>query len=314
MNKPEIYIDGMNLFLRHFTANPSVSLQNVNCGGIVGMLNNIQTLCENFTPSKLVVVWEGGGSTRRRNIDKNYKNRRRPVKLNRNDDIPNTIENRNFQIATLISIIKHTPARQIYVEDCEADDVISYLCFKNKNKEKIIVSSDKDYYQLISENTKIWSPNQKKIIDTEAVKEKFGVLPSNFCLARTMVGDQSDGFKGVKGVGFGTIRKIFPELNSCNDMSINDIIVKTNKLIQEGSKLKSLNNIINSVDEIKKIYSLSILESGLLSGSQIKSINYQNTCEKSLNKFEVLKTLRKYGLNVFDPHKFFIVLKSSLEN
>lgn len=314
MKNPEIYIDGLNTFLRHFTANPSVSLQNFNCGGIVGLLKNIEKLVEMFGPSKVILVWEGGGSLRRRAIDPNYKDRRRPVLLNRNNNyIPDTVENRDFQIATIIEIISHTPVKQIYVSDCEADDVISYLCFKNKDKDKIIVSSDKDYYQLITPKTVVWSPNQKKVIDEDAIKEKFGILPENFCVARTLVGDQADGFKGAKGVGFATIRKLFPELLECNNVSLHDIIKKSNDLIENGCKSKSLKNIVSSKNDLEKIYKLSILETGLLSANQIKSIQFQENTEKTLDKFAVIKILHKYGLNVFDPNKFFTILKTSLE-
>lgn len=315
MNKPEIYIDGMNTFLRHFSANPSMSLHNTECGGIVGFLKNIQTLTEKFSPSNIVVVWEGGGSTKRRSISKSYKNNRRPVKLNRNNEfISGTVENRDDQLSTLIELIGKTLIKQIYVEDCEADDVISYLCYKNVDKEKIIVSSDKDYYQLINENTVVWSTNQKKIIDTEHVIEKFGVHPNNFTLARAMVGDQSDGLKGVKGVGFSTLRKLFPELKECNILYIDDIINKANNLILEGKKLKALKEIADSKDDIKKTYSLSILVSGLLSPHQIKAINFQEESDKINDKFGFIRILNKKGLNIFDPHKFFIVTKSSLEN
>ena len=49
MDRPEIYIDGLNVFMRHFAANPSKSLNGNLCGGIVGMLKNIQRLTEKFT-------------------------------------------------------------------------------------------------------------------------------------------------------------------------------------------------------------------------------------------------------------------------
>ena len=116
MNKPEIYIDGLNVFMRHFAANPSRSLNGQLCGGIVGMLKNIQYLSEKFKPEKIVIAWEGGGSLRRRSIDPNYKLGRRPIKLNRseyNEDIPDTIQNRNWQLQTLINILYKTPVTQI---------------------------------------------------------------------------------------------------------------------------------------------------------------------------------------------------------
>ena len=176
MKQPEIYIDGLNVFMRHFAANPSKSLNGQLCGGIFGMLKNIQHLSEKFKPSKIVVAWEGGGSLRRRNVDPNYKMGRRPIKLNRSEyheEFPETVDNRNWQLKTLVNILYRTPVTQIYVDDCEADDIISYLVkTKKQNIKKIIVTSDKDYYQLIDDNTQIWSPNKKHLIDQKYVIEK----------------------------------------------------------------------------------------------------------------------------------------------
>ena len=102
-----LLIAGLNLFTRHFIANPAVSETGEHAGGVVGFLNGIASLCEKFRPTKVVVVWEGGGSTRKRLIHSDYKKKRRPEKLNRyyENDIPNTVENRNRQIKILIEMI-----------------------------------------------------------------------------------------------------------------------------------------------------------------------------------------------------------------
>jgi len=317
MEKPEIYIDGLNVFMRHFAANPSKSLNGQLCGGIFGMLKNIQTLSEKFKPSKIVVAWEGGGSLRRRNIDPNYKMGRRPIKLNRseyNQDIPETVDDRNWQLKTLVNILYKTPVTQVYVDDCEADDVISYLVkTKKQNIKKIIVTSDKDYYQLIDDNTQIWSPNKKHLIDQKYVIEKWGISPTNFCAARCFAGDQSDGLKGVKGAGFKVMAKRFPDLSTCKEISCLDIINMSNKEIQNGSKLKLHSNIILEENDILKNWKLMYLDSAMLSASQIKSIEFQiENKEEKINKFDLLKMLNKEGLNGFDIHTFLLTLKAMI--
>ena len=316
MSKPEIYIDGLNVFMRHFAANPAKSMNGQLCGGIVGMLKNIQHLSERFSPQKIVIVWEGGGSVRRKSIDPNYKNGRRPVRLNRSEligDIPDTVENRDFQLKTLIKILYKTPLTQVYVNDCEADDVISYLCkTKKTSNKKIIVTSDKDYYQLIDENTKIWSPNKKVLIDSQYVMDKWKIKSENFCLARCFAGDQSDGLKGVKGAGFKVMVKRFPELGVCNNLSINDIIIKSRQEIENGSKLKVFKEIIESEKTLLKNWKLMYLDSAMVSADQVKAINYQyENKEERINKMELLKIMNQQGLNMFDIHTFFLTLKAS---
>ena len=315
--KPEIYIDGLNVFMRHFAANPSRSLNGQLCGGIFGMLRNIQHLYEKFKPNRVVVVWEGGGSLKRRNINPDYKDGRRPIRLNRsefNEDIPDTVENRDWQLKVLVKILYKTPVTQIYVNDCEADDVISYLtATKKENKNKIIVTSDKDYYQLINEHVKIWSPNKKTLIDEKYVLEKWGVTPINFCTARCFIGDQSDGLKGVKGAGFKVMSKRFPDLGTCKEMSINDIIGMATQESKNGSTLKLYKNIIDESKSIKQNWQLMYLDSLMISASQVKQINYQlENKDLSINKFELLKLLNKQGLNSFDVHTFLLTIKSSI--
>lgn len=317
MNKPVIYIDGLNVFMRHFAANPAKSLNGQLCGGIFGMLRNIQQLTERFKPEKIIVVWEGGGSFRRRAIDPNYKNNRRPVRLNRSeyhDDIPDTAENRNWQLKTLVKILYKTPVTQVYVDDCEADDVIAYLTkTKTENFEKIIATSDKDYYQLIDESTRVWSPNKKILIDEKYVLDKWGITPQNFCTARCFAGDQSDGIKGVKGAGLKVMLKRFPDLGVCKFVSHHDIINEAKDNIQNGSNLKLFENIIAGQSNVDKNWKLMYLDSAMLSADQIKKINFQiEQKEEKLNKFELLKLLNKNGLNGFDIHTFLLTIKSTL--
>lgn len=317
--KPIIYIDGLNVFMRHFAANPKKSLNNQLCGGIIGFLNNIESLSFKFNPQKIVVAWEGGGSLRRRNIDKNYKEGRRPVKLNRSSyysDIPDTSENRDNQLKLLIEILYETPITQIYVEDCEADDIISYLVkTKKQEKESIIVTSDKDYYQLLDDNTKIWSPNKKCLIDEKYVLEKWNIPAYNFCLARCFAGDISDGIKGIKGAGIKIMAKRFPELLLLKESSIHDVINESNKKVTSGCKIKLYRDIINNEPQLCKNWKLMYLDSAMLSADQIKKINHQFDNKLHIaNKLNLLKIMNREGLNFFNVHEFLISIKSCLRN
>ena len=315
--KPELLVDGLNVFMRHFAANPMRSLNGQLCGGIIGFLRNIEHLSAKFNPQKIVVAWEGGGSLRRRNIDPNYKEGRRPVKLNRSQyykELPDTSENRNDQLKILIEVLYETPVTQIYVSDCEADDIIAYLVKTKKTDDKnIIVTSDKDYYQLLNEQTKIWSPNKKQLIDDKYVLEKWGVPASNFCLARCFAGDVSDGIKGIKGAGIKSISKRFPDLIQNEATTIYDIINEANKKVTSGCKIKLFDNIINNESQLEKNWKLMYLDSAMLSADQIKKINHQfDLKEHKINKMNLLRILNREGLNSFDVHTFLIAIKSCL--
>ena len=314
MSSNIILVDALNFFMRHFAANPSTSENGEHVGGTVGFLKGSQLLIDNIHPTKVYIIWEGGGSLRRRSIYKNYKSGRRPVKLNRfySSDIPNTVNNRNYQINLITKLLALSGFPQLYVSDCEADDVIGYLV-KNKLKSQniTIVSSDKDYYQLLEKNrVKIWSPGQKKILTSDSIKEKFGISIENFCVARCFCGDTSDGLPGIKGAGFRTLLKRFPELGEEEFVSVEEIIKLSCQRSKE-SKLKLYHQIVSDAETARINWKLMNLDGVNLSGNQIKKINYRvDTIERKIDKINFMRVLLREGIKTFDANKFFMTARS----
>lgn len=307
-----ILIDALNLFTRHYVAHPAMNQNGEPIGGIIGFLYAIVNLSEKFKPRNIVVIWESGGSSKRRAIYADYKSQRRPQKLNRqyDDDLPDSIQNRNFQISFLIEVMKFLPICQIYVKDCEADDVIGYLSkYKLRNCRKLIVSSDRDFYQLLDEKALIYSPTWKKLVSYKEVLEKFSVSSSNFCLAKSICGDPSDNIPGVKGVGFKTLAKRFPILKNKESVTIQEIVNISKVSIDEGSKIKAYLNISESEDLIKRNWKLTYLDTKNLSHHQIKKINDTiDTFEPVRNKIGMMRHLISQGVQTFNVDRLFLSL------
>ena len=308
-SRPVLIVDGLNIFMRHFVVNPTLSESGFHVGGVVGFLNGLKNLASRIGPSKIIVVWEGGGSSRRRGIYKSYKQGRRPQRLNRyyEDDLPDTVENRDDQISLLIDLIKETPADQIYVPDCEADDVIAHLVqHKMINDRVVIASSDKDLYQLLSPKIIQWSPGQKKFINFRDVKDKFGISAENFCTARAFVGDPSDGIKGVPKVGFATLAKRFPEVTEPSFVSVDDIVEKSKKLL-ENTNLLAYNNIVEYEDIAKRNWKLMFLSTNTLSETQIRKVDFflEGVTKKTPNKIKFIRKIMKFGIKNFDIDGFY---------
>ena len=312
--KPLLIIDSLNLFTRHFIANPTISQNGDHIGGVVGFLKAIQLLSERFCPSNVYVIWEGGGSPRRRAIQSSYKNMRRPQKLNRfysEDEIPDTVENRNWQIAITIKLLNKAAVKQLYVSDCEADDVIAYMCNDVFSKrKKIIISSDKDLYQLIGDKTLQWSPGQKKIIDRDSVKERFEVYPENFCLVRSFVGDPSDNLRGVKGAGFKSMVKRFPEINE-RSLLISDLI-KLAEQKSQSSQLKLYSEITNNASVPMSNWKLMNLGIRNLSAFQIQKIegHLKSSDERKRDKLGFIREQNVIGIKNFDVERFFLATRN----
>ena len=307
-----LIIDGLNLFTRHFVAHPALGVNGQHVGGIVGFLYAMIKFAEDFKPTKLVVVWEGGGSKRKRDIYPDYKQKRRPAKLNRayDNDLPDTVQNRNHQVETLVKILSNTPVIQMYVPDCEADDVIGYITkYKFKDDRKLIVSSDKDFYQLLGHKTIIYSPTWKKLVTHKEVVEKFNISPENFCLAKSVCGDPADNIPGVKGVGFKTLAKRFPAFRSTESINVSDLVEMSEIMVSEGTKIKSIHSIIESRDLILRNWRLIYLDTGNLAPIQIKSIHeIIDTFSPRSNKIMTMKSLISEGIQTFNVDRLFLSL------
>ena len=310
LKSPVLIVDALNLFMRHFAANPTMNSQGQPAGGVAGFLKAIQLLSDKVEPSKIIVVWEGGGSLRRRAIYSEYKSSRKPQKLNRfyGDDIPTTGSNRDYQISLLIELLKCVPVNQIYVPDCEADDVIGYLAKYRFSDSCIILSSDKDFYQLLSSTVLQWSPGQKTFITPEKVSQKFGIPVHNFCTARCFGGDRSDNIPGIKGAGFKTLAKRIPEITGDEFVSVDTIIDLCNSR-SLSSKIKLYRDVMAEGDIPRRNWKLMYLDISNLSATQISKIDYIiDTFEPARNKIGLMRSLVREGLSTFDANSFFMSL------
>lgn len=304
-DRPILIIDSMNLFIRSYAAYPQMSQFGYQMGGCIGFLKKVKYLVDELQPRRVYVVWESGGSTKRRALYKEYKRGRRPVKLNRfyEDDIPDTDENKVHQTQVLVEVLKSTPICQLYAPDCEADDVMAWLCRgKFLKVEKIIASSDKDMYQLLDERTRQYSLDKKKLITMEDVYSEFHVMPWNFALAKTLCGDVSDNIPGVKGIGFKTAVKKIPMLATHQDLILQDIIDYCQSHAKDGPVLQRINE---STDQLKLNWRLVHLDSSSLTARQSQTIEKTiKEFKPQANKVAIIRTLLREGIQDFNVDSF----------
>ena len=284
----------MNFFVRHYMANPSMDKNGDLVGGTIGYLKALSALVNKHVPEKVYVIWEGGGSPRRRKIFPEYKANRKPAKMNRfyGDDIPDTEDNKNMQIKMLIELLKWVPVRQIYVDDCEADDVIGYMCKKiYPDQDKIILSSDKDFYQLLDDKTKIYRPGKRVFVNEQDVISEYNISPKNFCVAKAFCGDNSDNINGVARVGFKTLAKRFDMKTDL--VTVDNIVAESKRQVEETKKpLVLYKNIVESEKIVRRNMELMILDDRLLNAGQVHLIH--RIVEDFKPKSNKIKFWRKY--------------------
>ena len=275
--KRVMIVDALNQFLRGYIVNPSLSLNGDPIGGTAGFLKILQKLCREIKPDRIVICWDGkGGSRKRRAVNKNYKGGRKPLRLNR--DIrtltaEEELQNKIWQQMRLVEYLNNFPVTQLVFDEVEADDVISFVAQLPdfKGWQKVIISSDKDFFQLLDNETLAYRPTQHEVLNKNMIVEKFGIHPTNFALARAIVGDKSDNLDGVKGVGLPTLAKRLPFLAEEKAYTIQEV---KEFCENANSTLKAYENIVESQDVSEENYKLMQLYSPSISVQNKQKIKY----------------------------------------
>jgi len=274
-NDSVLLIDGLNTFIRVFSAIPTTNEDGIHIGGIVGFLRSIGYTINMVRPTRTIIVFDGkGGSNRRRKIFPEYKaGRKMSVRLNRHLDVSLTREDEHKmmirQLNRLIEYLECLPLTITTMDNIEADDVIGYSA-KHIFKDKCtIMSTDKDFLQLVDERIKVYSPTKKLMYDEERIKNEYGIDAKNFLLYRVMDGDKSDGIPGIKGAGLKTLLKVFPYLESPHQFTIDDIMKSSDA---NKKKYKICETIVNNKDQLFLNKKLMDLEEPIISGNSKQKI------------------------------------------
>ena len=269
-----LLIDGLNLFFRNFAMLNIVNNEGVHIGGLGGFLRSLGTLINAIQPTSLYVVFDGeGSSTNRKNLLPEYKSGRhvnRVTNWDTFDSVEDEHDAKVDQIVRLIQYLKCLPIKTVALDKVEADDIIAHLSKKlveKHNSRVFIVSSDKDFIQLINEKVCVYRPIEKNYYNRDTVLDKFKVLPENFLLYKVLMGDASDKVPGIKGLGEKKLMKLFPELTE-RVLTLEDIleiaaekhkehviysrIVFDEESIRKNYKIMNLHNPM--MDDLEKNY------------------------------------------------------------
>lgn len=310
MQKPVLFIDLLNLYCRCFSSVPLTDDNGLHVGGVYGTLNALQSYIKNFTPSEVYVCWEGAQSgERRRKKLKEYKEGRKFVGMRRGFETSDKDEKEAFtrQLDILKRCLENLPIKEVSVKYLEADDVIAYMAKKVvKDVPKIIISTDKDYFQLVDEDISIFRPVKTKenpkgeMVDLEWMHKKENIHPYNYALLKAIVGDKSDNVAGVNGVGEKTARKQIHLLWSDHEeFGIDDLFEWLH-----GRSEKKYQKYIDNEELIRNNYKVVQLLDIEISMQSITTL--ENSFEKEGIKFNPYK----FRLKLLDEN----ILPSNIDN
>lgn len=221
LNDHILVVDAMNMLIRSFSLLKAMNPSGAHVGGLVGFLRSLGYVTRIFDPTRVVVIWDGkGGSGNRQNIDPNYKAQRANSRITHwglYDTKEQEMEALIGQLLRLQDYIECLPIHQLGIEKLEADDIIAWIAKKasaSNVKKCTIISSDKDFLQLVDNTVEVYAPVKKKTFTKDNIFEELKVLPENYNVVKALLGDNSDNLQGVKGLGIKTIVSEFPKLLS----------------------------------------------------------------------------------------------------
>jgi DNA polymerase-1 len=218
LNDHILIVDAMNTLIRSFSLLKAMNPSGAHVGGLVGFLRSLGYVTRIFDPTRVVIVWDGkGGSGNRKNIDPNYKAQRATSRITHWGLYDTKEEETEALIGQLFrtqDYLECLPVQQMIMEKLEADDIMAYLAKRasKAGKKVTIVSSDKDFLQLVDDNIEVYAPVKKKTFNKDNIFEELKVLPTNYNIVKALLGDNSDNLQGVKGLGIKTVVSEFPKL------------------------------------------------------------------------------------------------------
>jgi len=264
-------------------------------GGMTGFLKSVGYAIKLLSPDRCVIVFDGpGGSMKRRKIFPDYKaHRKTKVRLNRiydeNTSLGDEEASMKKQLQRLVIYLQELPVNMISLDNVEADDTIASLALDYfKDWQISIMSSDKDFLQLVDDRVQVWSPTKKKLYAPANVIDEYGMIPQNLVFYRSLDGDDSDNIPGIKGCGLKTVQKAFPfirdektELKRFYDHS------EINK-----DKLKVYANIVENWSDVERNYELmQLTNTQLQTFAQLHVKEILDNPIKKLNRFQLAKLI-----------------------
>lgn len=204
MTQHTLIIDGMALLFRHFYATSfrnqfMYNNKELPTNGVQGMLRHTFKLLDLTQPDNVIIAWDMGSKSVRNEWYEGYKAYRvaPPEEM-----VP--------QFDMIKEVMHDIGFYQDGIAGYEADDVIGTVAQHVDNL--TIVSGDRDLLQLINETNRIWLTKkgytEYHYYDYEAFKEQYGITPQQFIDVKALMGDASDGYSGVQGIGEKTALKL----------------------------------------------------------------------------------------------------------
>lgn len=195
-----LLIDGHNLLFRMFYGMPDnfYTADGVKYNALYGFVCAMEKVMRMVQPTHVFVSFDSPDCGDRRELDEAYKANRPDYSEMAPEECPFT------QLPAIYAALGRMNIPYAEIHGCEADDVIASYAVKYAGEyDVMIMSTDRDYWQLVSEKVSILNYHgyDSTLVTPQTVRQKYGVEPAQFADWKCLVGDKSDNIVGVPGVG-----------------------------------------------------------------------------------------------------------------
>lgn len=318
MNNPQqiLIFDGHHALHRIMHVPDLAVLQTKNgqpTGGLFGVLKSMRTVLEAFPAiERIFFVWDGGRSRRRMEIQPTYKADRiktEPKERELQEQYFSLFRDQQQKLAVLLHFMG---IRQLRLPQREADDIIGHMS-RMLESPSVIVSEDRDLFQLVSDRVSVWRPIKGVHVTLDNFAEVAKISPKFFVLKKAIEGDDTDNIPGIEGVGETTAIRALNALEQQIRLDTKSALLSNEDLIdllpaacqlasnddKRGRKrYAALTENIAKVRENLQMVDVSLEE---FTASDLKALNAVITADQycSFNEQVVLTQLSEFELAEF---------------
>lgn len=223
MEEKFVLIDGNAIVHRAYHVMPPLTRKDgAPTGAVQGFFSMILKIIHDLRPAHIAIAFDSPSPNFRKELFKEYQSQR-----------PAMESDLSPQFGIIQGILRRAKISTYAVEGLEADDIIGTIAEKAKETGHLvyILTGDRDMLQLVNHKTTVLAPvkgiSEMVLFDEEKVKEKYGIAPSRFVELKALMGDSSDNYMGVSGIGPKTASGLINEYGTVDNIYKNISKLKT---------------------------------------------------------------------------------------
>ncbi len=304
-------IDGSAYIYRAYHAIRGLSnSKGLPTNAVLGFTKMLLKLIEDRNPEYVGMFFDVKGPTFRHEMFDAYKANRPPMP-----------EDLSIQIPYIKDITKGFNIPVVEMSGYEADDLIGTLARKAEEAgfSVIMVTGDKDFMQLVTDKSIIWDPMKEKTIDSDFIKDTYGLEPRQMVDVMGLSGDSADNIPGVPGMGpktslaliktFGSMERLYEQVDTIKKKKQHENLVRHKEQALLSRELVKINDSV-PLSFTPEDFKYKAPDSAVLSGL-FKKLEFRQLQQSVIKRADLSKKKYKAVLSIDELSDLISILETS---